>query len=316
MAGKQTGKQRGAHKAPRSAFRGKTKPGKAKPANAKPANAKPAKAASAKPAKAASARPAKAASARLAKIQAVSGAVEQLGEITVPSGRLALFDVGLIGYLPRPALEPALVTTSAPADRPLAVIGRRVGRGRFADCWDHVAVQIADGEITHAKKLGEAGVDFARLVCMDFGALDHWQHEDSLDGLADFVFWGRDAAILAKVMGAPRAKEGHGWRNLPVADAEAKADQAERHKAANHWLLATDLRPHSHHFRALAAARKSPQGAGTIDVGGAKVCLFFTSWGDGVFPIYADLDHDERPVQIRVQLNTDASMAAMRAVNS
>ena len=229
--------------------------------------------------------------------------VVQLGKITVPSGTLAVFDVGLVGYLPRPALEPALVKVAVPADRALAVVGKRLGKGRFADCWDHVAVKLADGKVAASKKLGEAGVDFARLVCMDHGALDHWQHEDSLDGLADFVFWGRDAASLARVMGAPATKEGYGWTNLPVAKADAKALEADKIKAENHWLLATDFRPHSHHFHALAAARKSPQGAGTIEVGGARVLLFFTSWGDGVFPVFVDLDAKDRPVQIRIQLN-------------
>jgi len=240
----------------------------------------------------------------------------KLGEITAPSGTLAVFDIGLVGYLPREALEPALVTAAVSKDRKLVVVGQRVGKGRFADCWDHVAVQLAKGEVAHSRKLGEAGVDFARLVCMDHGALDHWRHEDSLDGRADFVFWGRDAAQLAKAMGAPRAREGFGWRNLPVAEAEAKGLAAEKLKAANHWLLATDYRPHSHHFHALAAARKSKQGAGTIAVGKAKVCLFFTSWGDGVFPIYLDVDHEDKPVQVRIQLATAASNAALGAVNS
>jgi hypothetical protein len=243
---------------------------------------------------------------------------ERLGEVTAPSGKLAVFDVGLVAYLPRPALEPALVLADVPRERVLPVVGRRVGTGRFADCWDHVAVELvadAHREVASSRKLGEAGVDFARLVCMDHRALDAWQHEDSLDGLADFVFWGRDAEALAKAMTAPRRKEGFGWRNLPVAEAEARADQAERLKAEHHWLLATDLRPHSHHFHALDAARKSKQGAGTIEVGGAKVCLFFTSWGDGVFPIYLDLDPDDRPIQIRVQLSTADSLAAMHTVN-
>src|SRR5436309_2931493 len=115
----------------------------------------------------------------------------------------------------------------------------------------------------------------------------------------------------AKAKRAPETPEGHGWHDLPVADAEAKAIQADRLKAEHHWLLATDFRPHSHHFHALAAARKSKHGAGTIEVGGAKVCLFFTSWGDGVFPIYLDVDSEERPVQVRVQLNTADSNADM-----
>ena len=246
---------------------------------------------------------------RLSVIQAAHG-IEQLGEITVPSGTLAVFDVGLVGYLPRPALEPALVTTAVPADRALPVVGQRVGKGRFADCWDHVAVKLGDGEVAASKKLGEAGVDFARLVCMDHGALDHWKHEDSLDGLADFVFWGRDAAQLAHAMNAKANKEGYGWTNLTVAEAEARALQADKLKAANRWLLAMDFRPHSHHFHALAAARESRKGAGTIEVGGAKVCLFFTSWGDGVFPIYLDVDRKQRPVQVRVQLADKNAAAA------
>jgi hypothetical protein len=108
-------------------------------------------------------------------------------------------------------------------------------------------------------------------------------------------------------MRAPATKEGYGWTDLPVAEAEAKALEAATFKAENRWLLATDFRPHSHHFHALAAARKSPQGAGTIEVGGAKICLFFTSWGDGVFPIYLDVDGKERPVQVRVQLAMEAA---------
>ncbi len=244
-----------------------------------------------------------------------TAAIEVLGKVTAPSGKLAIFDIGLFGFLPREALEPALIVVDVPPDRPLAVVGERVGSGRFKSNWAHVSVILDDGVIATSRKLGEAGVDFARLVCMDTGALDHWQHEDSLDGKADFVFWGRDAVTLAKLMRAPAQAEGYGWLDLPVAEADAKADQAARTKAANHWLLATDLRPHSHHFHALAAARASSRGAGTIEVGGAQVMLFFTSWGDGVFPVFLDSDAKNRPVRIRIQLSTPASNAALRAVN-
>ena len=129
------------------------------------------------------------------------------------------------------------------------------------------------------------------------------------------MFWGRDEAALAKVMNAPRTREGYGWSNLTVTDAEAKLLECERRKASNKWLLATDFRPHSHHYHALAAARANTNGAGELDLGGSRMVLFFTSWGDGVYPIYLDVDNEERPVQVRIQLATDASAAAMRAVN-
>jgi hypothetical protein len=44
--------------------------------------------------------------------------------------------------------------------------------------------------------------------------------------------------------------------------------------------------------------------------------LFFTSWGDGVFPIYLDLDAEDRPVRVRIQLATAEASAALTVVNS
>jgi hypothetical protein len=197
----------------------------------------------------------------------------------------------------------------------LPVIGVKVGSGRFADCWDHVSVVLGEGEVTHAKKLGKAGVDCARLILIDHAALDHWQHEDSLDGKADFVFWGKDEQILAQITGAKRLPEGYGWIDIDLSEAESKYDLADRKKAENGWKLAIDLRPHTHHFHALAAARANKHGAGGIELAGTKLVLVFTSWGDGVFPIYLDLDADEHPVRVRIQLATVESNAAMSAVN-
>ena len=314
----------------------RAKPAKAKPvaktkAKAKPAvkaapakqAAKPTKRSQAKVAKPAKiAKPAKAAKpAKTTDSAEAAGAstrpvIETLGTITCPSGKLAILDIGLVGFLPRGALEPQIVKADVPRDRELSITGSRVGRGRFADCWDHVAINLADGDVHQTKKLGEAGVDFARLACLDLAALDHWKHEDSLDGLADVVFWGRDDAALAKALRAPKTKEGYGWRDLDLMDAESKVMEAEILKAENDWMLNVDFRPHSHHFHALAAARANPAGAGGLDVGGTKMLLFFTSWGDGVFPIYMDLDAEDRPVRVRIQLATAESNAAMQAVNT
>ena len=231
-----------------------------------------------------------------------------LGSITVPSGTLAIFDVALMGYLPRAALDPMLICAQVPSDRPLPVIGTRVGGGRFAASWDHIAIQLGDAPqpVARSRKLGKAASDFARLICMDRAAIDHWQHEDSLDQLADFVFTGRDEAALAKALDARRLAggTGHGWHDLPIADAEQLADRVAALKAEHKWLVTTELRPHSHHATILDAARASPAGAGVLDVGGARVLLFFTSWGEGVFPVFLDLDASDHPVQVRIQLAT------------
>lgn len=233
---------------------------------------------------------------------------EVLGSITCPSGSVAIFDIGLLGFLPREAMEPAIIRADVPSDRPLDIVGYRVGKGRYADCWDRVVVKLTDGEVTHWVKLGEAGVDFARLICMDYRALDDWKHEDSLDGKADVVFTGRDEKFAAKSTGAKPTGEGYGWSNLSLEAADAKQLDIDKRKAAAKWAISIEFRPHSHHYYAVAEARKSKLGAGTIDVGGAQVCLFFTSWGDGVFPVFVDLDAAEQPVQVRIQLATDRAV--------
>lgn len=239
--------------------------------------------------------------------------VETLGTVTCPSGKLAVFDIGLIGYMPRAALEPAIVKVDVPRDRELSISGTRVGHGQFADCWDHVVINLAEGEVQKSKKLGSAGVDFARIAILDHKVLDHWQHEESLDGLADVMFWGRDDAALAKALKAPKTKEGYGWLDLPLEDAESKIMEAEILKAENDWQINVDFRPHSHHYQILAAARANPTGAGELQIAGSKMLLFFTSWGDGVFPIFLDLDAEDRPLRIRIQLATAESTAAMQA---
>ncbi|MBX3272192.1 MAG: hypothetical protein KF729_18140 [Sandaracinaceae bacterium] len=90
---------------------------------------------------------------------------------------------------------------------------------------------------------------------------------------------------------------------------------AERVKQELALRLATDFRPHSHHYRALEDARASATGAASIDVGPLRVCLTFTSWGDGVFPVLAELDRDGALVAVRVQLHTDVSDAVLRALD-
>ena len=64
----------------------------------------------------------------------------------------------------------------------------------------------------------------------------------------------------------------------------------------------TDFRPHSHHFLVMRQVRASPTESGTLEVGGAMICTFMTSWGDGFFPVYRDLDVGERLVRVRINL--------------
>lgn len=244
---------------------------------------------------------------------------ERLGEITVPSGTLTLLDPGHIGMYEEKEIPevPSLTIAGLPRDRVLAVQGVRVGTGRWAELWDHVAVQVRDAEVSSSTVVGDAMVDFARLLLIDEYIADDWMHSTCIDGRADFVFWGRDAAAMAAECDAPDLGDGQfGWRDMEVDTVMRHGTAAEALKEQRGFKLATDFRPHSHHWQALEAARGSTTESATIDVAGARVCLFFTRWGDGLFPVFLDHAADGALVQVRIQLFTEASEDAMDSVAS
>ena len=182
---------------------------------------------------------------------AVDSAASCSARSRVPSGKLAIFDIGLFGYLPRPALEPAIMRSTSRRDRPLAVVGARRPRS-VRERWDHVAIvlehrSLVDGvdpadPILHSKKLGDVPASTSRGSPHRSRALDHWQHEDSLDGHADFMFWGRDEAMLAHVLCAPNAQaKATGWTDL-VVGVPRRRPISRRSKAENsgcsRWICA------------------------------------------------------------------------------
>jgi hypothetical protein len=243
---------------------------------------------------------------------------ERLGEVTVPSGVLTILDAGHIGMFEADELEqvPAIAIGDLPRDRALPVWGTRVGKGPWARCWDHVTIEIGGAPAVASEEVGEAIVDHARLLLADESNADKWVHSGCIDGKADFVFWGRDAEALAAAVGAPALGDGEfGWRDLDVDEVVRLGTEVEERKDAGAWKAATDFRPHSHHWQALEAARGAPTDSATITVEDLRVCLFFTTWGDGEFPVIVDVDADGRPVEIRIQLRTAESEAAMAEVN-
>ena len=57
---------------------------------------------------------------------------------------------------------------------------------------------------------------------------------------------------------------------------------------------------------AIERSRTSATGAGELELAGGRVCVFATSWGDGVFPVYVDRDRNGELLRIRVRLQNDA----------
>lgn len=159
--------------------------------------------------------------------------------------------------------------------------------------------------VARTEKIGWVGVDYARLLIADVDALGSWKHDECLDGLADFVFWGADTDQVARALDAPRLEsDGFGWCDVPEAVAQERGLLVEEHRDNRALKVATDYRPHSHHWRVMGPTRKSSSESGMTEIDGLTVCNFMTTWGDGVFDVYRDMDAAGRLVRIRIEFKS------------
>jgi hypothetical protein len=210
----------------------------------------------------------------------------------------------------------ASVVSDVPTDRPLEVLGERMPAGQDAERWRCVFLECQPGAtVARSEPVGNVAVDEARLMFADIEALGQWHHEKPLDGRADYVFWGRDAEEVARQVGAPRLDEEHwGWCDLPAKEAARKGLKVERRRDEQGLKFAGDFRPHSHHYVVMEQVRRTATESGTAEVGGAKVCTFMTTWGDGIFPVLRDLDADGKLVRIRIDLGNEKVVERQRKV--
>jgi hypothetical protein len=207
----------------------------------------------------------------------------------------------------------AVAVRGLPADRPLPVRGIRMpddgpDRGRWQSVW----VEVDERAPARTEDVGYVLVDEARLAFADPDALTAWRTGDPVDGLADLAFWGRDAEVLAARIGAGRLDDGtYGWKDLPVDEAVSKARGLE----ARELRFAHEVRPHDDHYRLLSLARKARTGSASIGIGERQVCGFFTSWGDGAFPVRRDVAADGTLCRLRVELGAPEIVARQRALD-
>jgi hypothetical protein len=123
------------------------------------------------------------------------------------------------------------------------------------------------------------------------------------DGLVDLVFWGRDTdEVTARVSVPPSTADGErGWTDLSRHDLLARREELQLLQAEG-LKFVFDLRPHDDHFQVLKQMRSSATESGTIEVGGVPMTGWFTTWGDGAYPVYRDLAADGTVLRVRVEL--------------
>lgn len=201
---------------------------------------------------------------------------------------------------------PVVVVGGVPCDRHLPVLASRVDLGDGGGPrWSEISVRMSDGRAVSSVQLGHVGVDWARVLFGDADALNAWQHNEPVDGLADVAFWGAAADEAAATFAAPELGEPgedgvRGWRGLALAEAVEKARAVMRWKEQTGRRMMVDFRPHSHHWQVMRQVRASEFEAGTVDIGDARLLCAMTTWGDGYFPVSADLDASGALVAVRV----------------
>ncbi|MGV9453724.1 hypothetical protein [Streptomyces sp. NPDC003635] len=207
---------------------------------------------------------------------------------------------------------PVVVVAGVPRDRHLPVFASRTDVGEGAEpCWSQMSVRMSDVPVESSVLLGYVGVDRARVLFGDADALNVWQHDESIDGLADVAFWGAAAEEAAATFAAPELGEPgedgvRGWTGLTVAEAIGKALTLQNWKEETGRRMMVDFRPHSHHWQVMREVRASDVEAGTVDVGSARLLCATTSRGDGYFPVWADVDASGAVVAVRVEFSDAA----------
>jgi len=196
----------------------------------------------------------------------------------------------------------AVSVSDVPVNMPLSVLAERSESNHQR--WKRVIVECRRKmHIARSEKVGFVGVDYARLMIGDVDALGVWEHERSFDGLSDYVFWGRDASEVATAVRAPRLSQTEfGWVNVPEEVAQERGMAVQDYQEKRGLKLAGDYRPHSHHWQVMTQTRKSPTESATIKLAGSILCSFMTTWGDGVFDVYRDLNDIGELVQVRIEL--------------
>jgi hypothetical protein len=202
---------------------------------------------------------------------------------------------------------PAVAVGPLPTDRGFDVVAERT-EGEW-DGWRHMTVQVSDAPAASTAKVGEVGVDWARIAFADVDALSRWEHDRPLDGLADVLLWGGPDAEEAAAhfelspVDTPGDDGSYGWTDLPVEEAARRAMRIQAWKdEVPGRKFGLDFRPHSHHWKVMARVRASRTESGTVTVGGAEILFAMTSWGDGFFPVEADYDAAGSLVAVRVNL--------------
>lgn len=177
------------------------------------------------------------------------------------------------------------IAVEAAADRPLRVRARTSaspfdGEPTIAVLEVELGLPWLGPDDGKPEQLGDLPVDRCGMVLGDAQVLDGFIGLDGQPtiGLADVTYWGKYEDIVHKQFGGVRIPQhpgGHGprgWLDLPLAEAEAVAEQLRtwtREGPGDGLIVSVDAHTDFHRFN--RAGWGHPLLAGAIDLGGCRV---------------------------------------------
>jgi hypothetical protein len=208
----------------------------------------------------------------------------------------------------------AVAVGELPRDKALRVVGVPMPEGAFGGRWRSIDVVVDDkAKEVRSEEVSGVMVDHGQLLFAGLGPLGHFRMWEPEDGLADYVFHGRDAKAVADAVGASDLGNGlYGWKDLPLERVGEKATPLQERIEREGLAVGVDYRPHCNLEKLNAALRESEEDAATLVLGGKKVVGCGNRWGDGVFAVSRHFDAKGRVVRVRVELGTEERQRMMR----
>ncbi len=210
----------------------------------------------------------------------------------------------------------AVAVKGLPTDRSLPIVATPMNDREFDGRWRSIDIVIdSEAVVSKSSSINGVMVEHGQLICADlesFGDFRMWQ---SLDGQADFVFWGKDAADVAQVFHAKSINQReYGWLDLPLDEVSKHADEVQSHIEKNKLKVGVDYRPHCNLEKLNAQIRDSKIEVGQVVLRNSRACGFSNTWGDGLFEVIRDFDASARLVRIRIDVGSDRRQSQMRSL--
>lgn len=208
----------------------------------------------------------------------------------------------------------AVAVGGLPSDRGLKLRGVPMPKGEFSGRWSSIDL-VVDGaaKVVRSETVAGVMVDHGQLLFAGLEPLGRFRMWQSLDGLADYVFSGRDAPALAKALGASDLGNGDfGWKDVPMEAIGEKATLTQERIEKEQLAVGVDYRPHCNLERLNAQLRVSAEDVGSLELAGARAVGCGNRWGDGIFSVSRHFDAKGRVVLIRVELGTEERQQLLR----